>query len=475
MITLTYLSDLARVRIHGTGYDVTGTTLVRVERSINGTLWETIRGGTAVPISGTGEFQLDDYEFESHTTNTYRVIRLDPLPGLHLTGAAGDYASTPDDPALDIVGDLDVRAFVAADDWDAANSQVFACKRDSVSGEESWQFYVNQNGRINFAWWDASQALTNSLGELIQTETGVGDGEQIELGTRLDVDTGTTEHTVTFDYGPARTQLGSVDTLSGTTSVFNSAAALEVGSRDGGTTNLFAGVIRFIELRNGLGGALVANPDFGAQPDGTTVFTDTAGREWTVHGSAQILAEVVESDSIAPELDDIVLTSIKHPNLNQRIKVVDWSPPSEPARNGLQAIVGRSAETGVSDRRLGERFTLTVMTETLVEARNLQLALKAGGTMLVHLPANCPVPGGYVLIGTTKRERTLPSAKSPRRLFELPCTVVTAPPPEIVGSSITWRGVWSLYGNSWTAVWASNPSWRALWAQIGSPDDVVVL
>lgn len=69
-IALAYMNDLARVRV--TAAALTPPE-VRVERSVNGTFWQTVRGGVEIsPVGGT--LQLDDYEFEDGVSNTYRIV-----------------------------------------------------------------------------------------------------------------------------------------------------------------------------------------------------------------------------------------------------------------------------------------------------------------------------------------------------------------------------------------------------------------
>ena len=68
-LSLTHLTDLSRVRValasHPDG-------AVHVERSINGLLWSTVRGGLELPVAG-GAATLDDYEFLPDVENFYRV------------------------------------------------------------------------------------------------------------------------------------------------------------------------------------------------------------------------------------------------------------------------------------------------------------------------------------------------------------------------------------------------------------------
>lgn len=68
-ITATYLQDLSRVRLEGTG--IVGATAT-VEKSTDGITWATVRGGSSVNVLAS-EFMLDDYEFPAGQEVTYRV------------------------------------------------------------------------------------------------------------------------------------------------------------------------------------------------------------------------------------------------------------------------------------------------------------------------------------------------------------------------------------------------------------------
>lgn len=66
------------------------------------------------------------------------------------------------------------------------------------------------------------------------------------------------------------------------TSIFASTAPLEVGAYNNGADDVFDGTILAAQVYQGIAGVLVADPDFAAQPDGTTMFVDSVGLTWTV-------------------------------------------------------------------------------------------------------------------------------------------------------------------------------------------------
>lgn len=190
----------------------------------------------------------------------------------------------------------------------------------------------------------------------------------------------------------------------------------------------------------------------------------------------------MEIASITPTLAGRVwLKSIRHPFLNRPVHILNWSEVTRRSRAGVFDIMGRSAPTAVDDVRGSQQFTLQVVTDDLydpaadglTQKRDLDLALASGDTFFLHVPANQPIPGGYLTIGDTSEDRIVRAGTQPF-VLTLPCTVVTAPGPDVVGSTLTWTTVLRLY-DSWPALIASNPTWLSLLQTVGSPEDLVVL
>lgn len=218
--------------------------------------------------------------------NTQIRVSVPAATYLSLPGFPLDRANTPDHASLDITGDLDVRIEVSLDYPVGA----YLMGKYATSGDHrSWGFYVDGSGHLALAHSPDGTAAA----ELTATSTipaRIMVGKRIALRVTLDVDNGSSGHTVTFY--TARTmdstwrQLGEAVVVSGTTSVFASTAALEVGD----VTDMSAaapplGKVFRAELRNGIGGSAVATPDFRTQASGGTTFADAAGRTWTVQGA----------------------------------------------------------------------------------------------------------------------------------------------------------------------------------------------
>lgn len=176
--------------------------------------------------------------------------------------------------------------------------------------------------------------------------------------------------------------------------------------------------------------------------------------------------------SITPTLGGVWLKSIARPFLNRQVTVKDYSDVERPSRAGLFDVVGRSFPVAVHDVRGSRRWTLEVLTQTLAEASNVDLVLASGDLLFVHVPTDCPVPGGYVTVGDTSEART--QRTSVRRIFNLPCIEVAAPGPDVVGAAVNWQSVLNSYA-TWQDVLDAHTTWESVLELIGSPTDVVVL
>lgn len=212
---------------------------------------------------------------------------------LRLPGGSTDYASTPDTAALDITGDIDVRVDAQLVNWldatDALKTTELVGKLTLAAGGKSWFLGVRSN-KLYLEW---SADGTNTLSASSTAELVVPPSGRLAVRATLDVDNGASGRTITFYTAPSGTvgpwiQLGSAVVQSGTTSIFNSATAVRVGNATDVSMTPGAGRCMSVEIRNGIGGTVVANPVFTAQSIGTTSFADAAGRTWTLNGGTEI-------------------------------------------------------------------------------------------------------------------------------------------------------------------------------------------
>jgi hypothetical protein len=222
-------------------------------------------------------------------------------PWLGVREGGNQRISTPDAAVLDITGDLDVRVDLEPSVWGDyrggidqfdAPSYTELCGKWTNPGQGSWVLLLSDSGLLVLNWttngsdfWYATSSVPIMLPPFSRQS----------IRATLDVDNGAGGNTATFytsstpgTAGPW-TQL-SQTTGSGTTSLFNSTAPLEVGDLSTMFYRSLAKKIFSVEVRSGIGGTVVANPNLEAQTVGSASFTDTAPspRTWTMSGTDAI-------------------------------------------------------------------------------------------------------------------------------------------------------------------------------------------
>jgi hypothetical protein len=256
-------------------------------------------GRSKINPAVTGRYSLRNPRsdlFGKISRNTPIRVRLGATDAaLHFSGIDGDYASTPDTAALDVTGDIDVRVDITPVTWRPPGFVVLASKYQG-EGQWSWVFYMDTTGKLKVAWTSGGTSATR----ITATSTVAVPSASTRLAVRftVDVNNGASGNTTTFYTAPSLsgtwTQLGAAVIFSGVTSIFSSAAPLAAGSGGSGDgvftdSTPLNGRMHALQLRSGIGGSIVANPDFTARSADTgSTFTDSSGRVWTMNGNTQI-------------------------------------------------------------------------------------------------------------------------------------------------------------------------------------------
>ncbi|MFI7547201.1 hypothetical protein [Actinoplanes sp. NPDC049599] len=209
---------------------------------------------------------------------------------LYLPGA-GAWSATPDHSSLDITGDLDLRADIQPEVWDTTNGFGIADKYLTTGNQRSWAWYINYQRRPIFRW-SPDGTIASAITVMSSAPVPVSGDGRTRLRVTLRPSFGGFYH-VHFYVGDTLTGpwtlLGNgwVGTPS---SLFAGTAQLRVGNDSAGALGLdpFIGRVHAFQMRSGLDGTIVANPDFTAQPVGTAPFADSAGRTWTPAGDAEV-------------------------------------------------------------------------------------------------------------------------------------------------------------------------------------------
>lgn len=224
-----------------------------------------------------------------------RVTAAYGTPWLGVLEGGNQRATTPDAAVLDVTGDIDVRADIEAAVWGDyrggidnfdAPSYTEICGKWVNPGQGSWVLLLSDTGQLVVVW---STTGGNFFFAASTAAIVLPPFTRQSIRFTLDVDNGAGGYTATFytsgtagTSGPW-TQLGSALVGGSTTSIFNSTAPLEVGDLSTMGYQSLAKKIYAVEVRSGIGGTIVANPNFEAQTVGATSFSDTAPspRTWT--------------------------------------------------------------------------------------------------------------------------------------------------------------------------------------------------
>ncbi|MFD7428402.1 hypothetical protein ACFV6Z_15340 [Streptomyces sp. NPDC059818] len=207
---------------------------------------------------------------------------------LALDGSTSGVATTPDLAALDITGDIDIRV-EATVDWYAAGDHILIGKWDAAAGQRSWK--INLTDGAAQLWWSTDGATSSYVGLLLPALP-----RRAAIRAILDVNNGAGGWTVRLYWatsldGPWQDVGSYVSPPTGATSVYASTAPLLIAPTSTTVTPFVTpvpGRYHRAEIRSGIGGTVVASPDFRAQPPGVAGFTDTAGRVWAVTGTAAV-------------------------------------------------------------------------------------------------------------------------------------------------------------------------------------------
>lgn len=208
--------------------------------------------------------------------------------GYALFNGIGIGGGTPDHASLDIVGDIDIRALISPVTWTATGTMV---SKGVWPGDRAYDFGF-QSDFLQFSFVDP---LSGDLGVQSQAEVLGVDGVPMWVRATLDVDNGDSGMTGRFytsndpiDTDPASvvwTEINGGDIHPDNfVSIITNSEPVSIG-HEGGDRGPFAGWIYYLEIRDGINGTIVANPDFRDDDqktgDSPTTFTDTTGKVWT--------------------------------------------------------------------------------------------------------------------------------------------------------------------------------------------------
>lgn len=215
-------------------------------------------------------------------------------PGYLLNG----YAQCPSASGLNIAGAIDVRWFGTLGSLTGSGFQALVTRQGVISSTTftSWMMRETAAGKLQFA---VSADGTSAGGGFNTATCTVSTPAASGYCVTYDPSNGHTNFykldptgSITFADGSKWTQLGTQVTATVTGSVIytGSAIPLTVGAVGNGTSLISTGTtMTKVEVRSGIDGTVVANPNFTNHQNPDTSFADTHSNTWTVGGSASIV------------------------------------------------------------------------------------------------------------------------------------------------------------------------------------------
>lgn len=221
-----------------------------------------------------------------------------------------NYVSTSDKAALDITGDIDIRIEIAPASWTMTHPDdtftdyhnILASKTGSPTTQFSWVLSLTSQGQLYFSWTEDGAGAGANVGA-IRTDIIENPTDRMAFRVTLDVNNGA---------GGWSAVVYTSDSIDGTWTSFNtfSSTALGVTSIHSGTGNVeigggsngigvysngktYSGKVYAFELRDGIGGSIVAEADFRTQTIGDTSFSDGLGNTWATSGDAIITSDAI--------------------------------------------------------------------------------------------------------------------------------------------------------------------------------------
>jgi hypothetical protein len=194
-----------------------------------------------------------------------------------LNGVSGNYFSSPDSAALDITGDIDLRAYVRLLDWTPSAGMALIMKSNSDI-TISYRFTLNSNGTL-FIRCSSDGASNVGQGATSSASVPFSDGDAGWVRATRASATGEVLFYTSTD-GATWTQLGTSQSTN-VYSIFNSTSSVEIGSRALGTADLFSGQYLRAQIYNGINGTLAFDFNPAAYTSGTT-FLDSSSNAATI-------------------------------------------------------------------------------------------------------------------------------------------------------------------------------------------------
>lgn len=239
-----------------------------------------------------------------------------------MPNVASNYMSTPDAAALDITGDIDIRAKVALTDWTPSADMVICGKWDSP--ERSYRLVVVAiTGVIRIVTSPDGTASVTCSSTVAPTVT---DGADLWIRATLDVDNGAGVYEANFytsANGSTWTKLGDTVVGGATTSIYSGSGAFTISGITSGSSGNLLGKVYNVQLFSGIAGTKVLDIDFtdrskyAGRPGDATSLTAVTGQTVTINRSATGLkTSIVDENKVVFDGSDDYISVDDHARLD---------------------------------------------------------------------------------------------------------------------------------------------------------------
>jgi hypothetical protein len=290
MGTITYT---AKREIEPTGYLKTGVDISAApaddsfnasSTTLTGLLadqWLTAAGFASAANNGW-------FQAKSNSTSGKIIQTTPPISHLRLPGVSGNYASTLDSAANSVTGSIELMAKVAPNDWTRTTENALINK-NSGAPNVSYAFHVETGSTGKLVFYYTTDGSTTT-GRIAVSTVAVpfADGAIGWVKVTYNAGTGVVQF-FTSTNGSSFSQLGTDVTITAG-AIHDGSAGLEVGSI--GTAAVLDGRIHYAEVRNGIGGTVVASFDPTLATRGAASFASATGETWTINQTGTPPAEL---------------------------------------------------------------------------------------------------------------------------------------------------------------------------------------
>lgn len=211
---------------------------------------------------------------------------------LWLSEVNGNYSTCPSSAALEITGDIDLRAKVSLLAYNAASTQALLAKDDSSTNRDYW-LAISNAGNLLFVYSPDGTTL-RAASSSITLQSVLSVNVDVWLRATYNSSTGKVNFYRSFD-GSSWTAVGTEQTIT-SGSIHTSSAPVRTAQ---GTTSVPGGKIYRQIIKSGIDGTTVYDADYTAVAEGATSFTESAnGATVTINSTGAKPAQIVGSPQI---------------------------------------------------------------------------------------------------------------------------------------------------------------------------------